>query len=69
MAADPQVCMHLCASAVVIESTSGVTFPSLHLVAFGRQGEKTQLLLHTQSIDTIDEFRLQVTLVRQRMCT
>jgi len=64
IAADPQVCMHVCASAVVTESTSGVAFPFLHLVAFGREGEKTQPLLHTQCIDTIGGFRLQVALVR-----
>ena len=52
--------MHVCASATVTESTSGVAFPSLHLVAFGRQEEKTQPLLHAQRIDTICEFRLQV---------
>ena len=50
--------MHVCASATLTESTSGVTFPSLRLVAFGRQGEKTQSLLHAQRIDTIGEFRL-----------
>ena len=61
--------MHVCVSAVVTESTSGVAFPSLHLDALGRQEEKTQPLPHTQCIDTIDELRLQVTLVRQRMCT
>ena len=63
--------MHVCASAVVTESTSGVAFPSLHLVAFGRQGEKTQPLQHTQYIDTVGEFRSQdeVASVRQRMCT
>ena len=68
IAADPQVCMHVCASAVVTESTSGVAFPSLHLVAFGRQGEKMQPLPHTQCIGTNCEFRLQVALMRQRMC-
>ena len=52
--------MHVCASATVTESMSGVAFPSLHLVAFGRQGEKTQLLRHAQRIDTIGEFRSQV---------
>ena len=69
VAADPQVCMHVCASSVVTESTSGVAFSSLHLVSFGRQGGKMQPLLHTQCIDTIGQFRLQATLVRQRMCT
>ena len=54
--------MHaLCASAIVAESASGVAIPSLHLVTIGRQGEKTQPLLHAQRIDTIDEFRIQVT--------
>ena len=59
------------ASAAVTESTSGVAFLSLHLVAFGRPGEKTQPLLLARCIDTIGEFRIQdeVASVRQRMCT
>ena len=44
--------MRECASAVVTESTSGVAFSSLHLVAFGRQGEKTQAAAaHTESVN------------------
>ena len=40
LAAGTQVCMRVCASAAVTESTSGVAFPSLHPVAFGRDRER-----------------------------
>ena len=48
--------MRICAIAAVTESTSGFAFPSLHLVAFGRQGEETWPLQHARCIDTIGEF-------------
>ena len=46
--------MHVCASAVVTESTSGVAFPSLHFVAFGRRRKDAAAAAHSALIQSVN---------------